>query len=131
MKKAIKKDGRNKPKFTKSNIYEKYNLNETDKKVLDYKIRFETITHEEIAAILNCDRSTVTVILNKSSVKKVLNELNGSWIEILIKNKEKAARKLIRLVENPNPAIAIRACEDILQLNKVDLSDDQPEQDPY
>ena len=131
MKKAIKKDGRNKIDVTKNSIYEKYNLNENDKKVLDYKTRFESITHEEIASILKLHRKTVTVILNKPIVKKILSELNGGWIEILIKNKDKAARKLIKLVDNPNPAIAIRACEDILQLNKVDLSDDQPEQDPY
>jgi len=118
-------------KPTKTDIYEKYNLNETDKKVLNYKTRFESITHQEIADILHLTRSHVTEILNKPVVKHFLKELEGNWIEILINAKEKAAKKLIKHVDSSNPAISIRACEQLLQLDKTELGNDKPARSPY
>ena len=126
-----KKSKDNISKVKKVYILEKYNLNETDKKVLQYKLKFENITQEEISVLVDISPVMVCKILNKPEVKNALKEFDGNWISMLINAKEKASKKMITLMNNPNPSIAIRACENILQLDKVDLTQTEDEQAPF
>lgn len=121
--------GKKKP--TKTNIFDKYKLREIDKKIIEYVLSFPKITHEEIATLTNKSRLYITERLNTPIVKQALKELEGNWIEKLLNAKEKAAKKIIKHIDNPNPAISIRACEQILQLDKLDLSNTNPEAEPY
>ena len=121
-----------KSKLTNSNFLLKYNLNKNSAKIIEFVLRFPGIKHEEIASLCGgLSRASVSVILKKQNVIDAISELEGRWFEKLIRAKTKAATKLISLIDNPNPAIAIRACEDILQLDKVELLSDAPEEDPY
>ena len=126
-----KKSKDNIAKVQKVHILEKYNLNETDKKVLQYKLKFENITQEEISVLVDISPKMVSKILNKPEVKSALKEFDGNWISMLINAKEKASKKMITLMNNSNPSIAIRACENILQLDKVDLTQTEDEQAPF
>jgi len=114
-------------KLTKTNIIEKYDLSETDKKVIQYKLQFPDITHNEIAILINSSREYVTQCFQKPPVKKALAELEdnfgANWKERIIKAKEKASKKLVKLIDSPNPAISIRAIENILQLDKQIISE--------
>lgn len=126
-----KKSKDNIAKVQKVHILEKYNLNETDKKVLQYKLKFENITQEEISVLVDISPKMVSKILNKPEVKSALKEFDGNWISMLINAKEKASKKMITLMNHKVPSIAIRACENILQLDKVDLTQTEDEQAPF
>jgi DNA-binding Lrp family transcriptional regulator len=110
----------------KQGILEKYSLTETDKKLIQYKLRFADISQVELAELLGCRRQNVSTILNKPEVKKTLKEFEGNWIEKILNAKEKAANQMIKLITNSNPAISIRACENILQLDKINNSALEP-----
>jgi len=126
-----KKSKDNIAKVRKNDILEKYKLSENDRKVLQYKLKFEKITQEEIAVLVELNPKTVGAILQKPEIKSALKEFDGNWISMLINAKEKASKKMITLMNNPNPSIAIRACENILQLDKVDLTQTEDEQAPF
>lgn len=120
-------DRKKNKKVAKSDILGKYELTETDKQVIKYKLQFPEITHEELALLLDSARQYITKCLNKPVVKKALAELEdnfgANWKDRLIKGKEKASKKLLKLIDSSNPAIAIRACEDVLQLGKLNLDE--------
>lgn len=104
-------------------IFDRYNLSETDKTAIQYRLRFPDITAGEIADLLGVTRGAVTLIFSKPAVQQTLAEFEGHWLEKLEKAKEKATNKLIRHIDNPNPAISIRACEDILGIGKQTATD--------
>jgi hypothetical protein len=112
---------------TKVDILGKYELTETDKKVIQYKLQYPEITHLELSLLIDVSRTYVTECLNKPVVKKALAELEdnfgANWKARIIAAKEKASKKLIKLIDNTNPAVSIRACENILQLDKLELDD--------
>lgn len=120
-----------KQQLEKLGIFDRYELNETDKKVIQYRLRFTDITQNEIAQLCSISDNMVSLILQKPSVKLILKEFEGDWIEMLINAKEKAAKKLIKLIDEKNPSIALRACENILQLDKIDITKTGEELAPY
>jgi len=117
----------------KQGILEKYSLTETDKKLIQYKLRFADISQVELAELLGCRRQNVNTILNKPTVKQALKEFEGNWLEKIINAKEKAANQMIKHITNSNPAISIRACENILQLEKIEMNNPNkpPPESPY
>jgi predicted transcriptional regulator len=115
----------------KLGVFEKYNLSETDKQIIQYKLRFADITQTEIALLLGITPSAVQLNLSKPAVKLALKEFEGNWIEKILNAKEKAANQMIKLITNSNPAISIRACENILQLDKLDTTKIGDELPPY
>ena len=115
----------------KQGILEKYSLTETDKKLIQYKLRFADISQVELAELLGSRRQHVSTILNQPEGKKTLKEIEGNWMEKIWNAKEKAANQMIKLITNSNPAISIRACENILQLDKLDTTKVGDELAPY
>jgi DNA replication protein DnaC len=113
---------------TKEDILSKYKLSKIDTEIISYKLQFPQITHLELSKICNCNRSHVTTRLNSEIVQKALSEFDIDWKANIIKAKNKAARKLVKHIDNPNPAISIRACEQILQLDKANISELDGEQ---
>lgn len=120
-------DKKKNSRVSKSDILEKYELTEIDKKAIQYKLQYPEITHEELALLLDSARQYITKCLNKPVVKKALAELEdnfgANWKARIIAGKEKASKKLLKLIDSSNPAVSIRACENILQLDKHDLTD--------
>jgi transcriptional regulator len=110
-----------------SSIYDfsKYNLNETDKKVLTLKL--EGKPQIQICKELQKSEKHISLICNKPEFKKAYNEISTSirksYIQTLIDAKKTAADKLVEHIGSSNPVVSIRACEQILQLDKLDLVD--------
>ena len=118
-----KKKNRKQQKFTKVHILEKYELNDNDKRIIQYKLQYPEITHEELSLLLDISREYITRRLNTPIFKKALAELSDNfgadWKKRIIAAKEKASKKLVKLIDDKNPSISIRACEQILQLDKL------------
>lgn len=119
----LKKNKSRSNAFNISAVKEKYNLSETDKSVLTYKLRFPDITNKELSLLVGVTSASITFILKKPAFKLALKDFEGDWREKLINAKEKAANQLIKLITNPNPAISIRACENIL--GKWNMGEDE------
>lgn len=120
-----------KKQLEKLGIFERYDLNETDKKVIQYKLRFPDITQNEIAQLCSISDNMVSLIFQKPSVKLILKEFEGDWLEMLVNAKEKAAKRLIKLIDSKTESIALRTCESILQLDKIDITKTGEELAPY
>lgn len=118
-----KKGRARKAQLEKIGIFERYNLNETDKNAVSYALRFPDISRQEIQELLGLSREAVRLIFNKPAVQQIIAEFEGNWLEKLEKAKDKATNRLIKHIENPNPAISIRACEDILGIGKTTATD--------
>jgi phosphoserine phosphatase len=83
-------------------------------------------------------RSMASTLLTKQNIKEYIAELtkekskeNKSWIEQLIKMREHAIPVYRGLLNSDNELIRFRVCESLFQLDKIDLSDDKPEQDNF
>ena len=112
-----------------------YELTETDKSVLNLLIKFPEVSKTELAKRLNLGREHFSKITNKPAFKRAFNDIHNeeikTWIQVIIDARKKASLKLVEHIDNENPYVSIRATENILQLDKLDLSDDSPEQSPY
>jgi hypothetical protein len=64
----------------------------------------------------------------KDNLDIIGTDIQGNWQDRLNKVKEIAADKLIKLINNSNPHISLKACELILQLDKINLNDGDFEQ---
>lgn len=127
MAKTSKKFKKVQPEFDLSD----YELNETDKKIFQIKHEYPDLTQVQIAAMLGISFEQVSKIVNKPAYKQADAEFNKDWIQKLLDARAKAADKLIEHIDNDNASISIRACEDVLQIDKIDLSQTGDEQRPY
>lgn len=86
----------------------------------------------------SCANVTASKLLTKTNIKAYIAELeaekhkqNKSWIEQLILMREDAIPVYRALLQSPNDNIRKGVCESLFQLDKIDLSDDKPEQDNF
>lgn len=70
--------------------------------------------------------NTSSLLLKKSKIIKYIDEIKKpqdearkNYIELINDSREYAAEKLISLMDCPIPAIAMRACENVLRLDKI------------
>ena len=115
-------------KFTFEDFTE---LNETDKQVFILFTQHPELTQVEISKILNLDAAYITKIKQKPAFQRAMNEFNQNWIDRIINMRYDAVNKLKDLLNSENPSIAIRAVENILQLDKVDITKTGDELEPY
>lgn len=112
-----------------------YKLTENEKKVLIHFIKYPALNQVEISKMLNFNQDTVSRIKRRPEFQRAYNDFCTSeaktWIQILIDARKKASLKLVKHIDSDNDNTSIRAIENILQLDKLDLSDDSPEQSPY
>ena len=108
---------------TKRYILEKYELSDIDKNIIKYKLQFPEITHEELALLLDTQRSYITKRFNTPAVKKAMAELEDNfgadWVARVIKAREKASKKLVKLLDDKNSNIVLKAIENILPLKDL------------
>jgi hypothetical protein len=106
-------------------------LNETDKKVFLLFTQHPELTQTEIGKILNLHVPYITAIKQKPAFQRAMNEFNQNWIDRIIDMRYEAVNKLKDLLNSENQSIAIRAVENILQLDKVDITKTGDELEPY
>lgn len=78
-------------------------------------------------------RTLAARILAKVDIKQHIEKLkeerkekNKSYLDTITEARDRAAQRLVELMDSNVASIAIRACENILQLDKADIS---PKQD--
>lgn len=126
--KNLKKSEINGNKFTFEDFTD---LNETDKKVFLLFTQHPELTQIEIAKILKLQVPYITAIKQKPAFQRAMKEFNQNWIDRIIDMRYDAVNKLKDLLNSENPSIAIRAVENILQLDKVDITKSGDELEPY
>jgi len=101
-------------------------------KVLELTLQVPHKTQLQIAKELKMSRQRISQIQQSEEFKKRLEEHNKSWLDIILEARPKAAKVLIDLLSSEHPNIAIRAAENILQLDKIDTTaHDGEELPPY
>ena len=123
-----KKSQDNPKEFTFEDFTE---LNETDKKVFLLLTQHPELTQIQISKILNLDSAHVNKIKQKPAFQRAMNEFNQNWIDRIIDMRYDAVNKLKDLLNSENQSIVIRAVENILQLDKVDITKTGDELEPY
>ena len=108
-----------------------YKLSRTDKKVFHLLIEHPELTQIEVAEKLNMTPHWICKRIGKPGFQQALNDFETEWVQIILRGKYKAARKLLLLIDCKNSMVSLRACEDILQLNKVDLFNTVAELDNF
>lgn len=104
-----------------------YELNDTDKTVFKLQLEYPELTQKQLSKLVNLTESQLSRIVNKPAYEKAKEEFDKSWIEILLKGKHKASRKMLELIDNDNPRIALDASKAILQLDDIKRDSDKPD----
>lgn len=115
-------------------------LNEKQKRFCDEYVIDYNATQSAIRAgySANSARITASKLLTKANIQKYIAELtsekkkeNKSWIDQLILMREEAIPIYRGLLNSDNDLIKFRVCESLFQLDKIDLTSDEPEQDNF
>jgi len=103
-----------------------------ENKILELALSVPHKNDTQIAKELGISAKQVGRIKAKESFKKQLQESQKTWLDIIFEARPKAAKVLIDLLGSEHPNIAIRAAENILQLDKIDTTaHDGEELPPY
>lgn len=115
-------------------------LNEKQKRFCDEYIVDYNATQAAIRAGYSgkTARNIASNLLTKVHIQKYIAELtsekkkeNKSWIDQLILMREEAVPIYRGLLNSDNELIRFRVCESLFQLDKIDLTSDEPEQDNF
>lgn len=111
---AVKKSPQSK-KVEESRINpDDFNLSETDRKILDYKLRFPELTQKQIASFLDIGEQWVSHRVNTPAFKEAHRYYTQAATEIIVESKNEAARTLRELLNCSNDNVRLRAAEAIL-----------------
>ena len=103
-----------------------------ENKILELSLSVPHKNDTQIAKELGISAKQVGRIKAKESFKKQLQDSQKTWLDIILEARPKAAKVLIDLLSSEHPNIAIRAAENILQLDKIDTTaHDGEELPPY
>lgn len=113
----------------------KYGLNDTERNVFKSLIQSPEIKQGILAQQIGINQKHFSRIKAKPEFKRAYEDFKKqdakSWIQILIDARQHASNKLIEHIDSENPTISIRAIENVLQLDKLDLSQTEDEESPY
>ena len=101
--------------------FEGFILNKTDKQVLTLKL--EGKSNNDIAKELNKTYQTISVICNKPEFIRAFDTFYKTYLQIILDNRIKAVNKVIEHIDSTNPVVSIRACEDIVQFDKIERTE--------
>lgn len=87
----------------------------------------EKTAHVQANRLLKLDKVQEYV----KQLQKEYKQDNISWIEELIKLRNEAVPVFRGLLSSRNDMVRLRVCEQLFQLDKLDLSDDKPEEDNF
>lgn len=115
-------------------------LNEKQKRFCDEYVIDYNATQSAIRAGYS-EKTAYSIgqrMLKKVEIQKQIAELttekkkeNKSWIDQLILMREEAIPVYRGLLNSDNELIKFRVCESLFQLDKIDLTSDEPEQDNF
>lgn len=103
-----------------------YLVDDTDRRILALMVRYPGIRHAAIADVVGVTKSMVGKRVGRPAFKAALQDLEETADSVLQGAAQKAARKIVKLIDAEDGNIAIQACKIALhqQLAKsqVDLS---------
>jgi hypothetical protein len=112
-----------------------YELNDTDTNVFRLLTQYPEVTQNELARQLGITVAQFSKIKAKPAFRKAYNDFKDeeskTWLQVLIDARKKASLKLIEHIDSENVNASIRAIENVLQLDKLDLSQTEDEESPY
>jgi hypothetical protein len=94
------------PKFA-----DPYVLDELDKAIIKHVIDFPWEKKHAIAAKFKLSSKQLYLRLKKPAMKKAFDDLFQKTLEIIEKNNNLAFRRLARLINDPDPWVALKAIE--------------------
>jgi len=115
-------------------------LNEKQKRFCDEYVIDYNATQSAIRAGYSekTARTIASNLLTKIDIQKYIAELtserkkeNKSWIDQLILMREEAIPVYRGLLNSDSDMVRVRVCESLFQLDKLDLTSDEPEQDNF
>lgn len=84
-------------------------LDPVDILILEHVLLRPYLTQAEIGDLVGLGREAVNIRINSDKLKRAVAEAGRSALEIFEQNKARAARKLGKLIDDPDSRIAIRA----------------------
>lgn len=88
-----------------------YELDDIDRNIIKYLSIYPEMTSTTLGQILNLNSQTIRNHRNKPAVKYAMQIQQQTTDEILEKCAKKAGERLIELIADPNPLIALAACK--------------------
>ena len=104
----------NKSKKVKAEVVKPYSeLDELDNRILRFKIEYPGATLADIADALNNVRSAEAIAqrIKRPAFVKAMEDVQMTAWDVLVKVQGLAARRLMRLVGDPDAKVSIKACE--------------------
>jgi DNA-binding Lrp family transcriptional regulator len=111
------RENKESPKLTQTDIEEVdlyAELDDLDRKIIKIKTAEPKLNISEIAKRLDLHRTTVSNHLEKEKVKRYLDIISKSALDVLLDAQKDAAMRLIRLTMSSDEKIILGACKEIL-----------------
>jgi len=100
---------------TDENLQLETNLNELDKKIVEFKIENPAITNQEIADRLGLSRVTISKHFNSEGVQNYLKEHHLTTLDRFTDIREKALTRIEELIESSEDKVAVIACREFIR----------------
>lgn len=97
-----------------SNGKRKGELDELDMEILRHVLAKPTIPMMELQQLVGINRVSLWKRMGNEKFKETLREYQKSALEIIQSAREKAARKLVKLIDSKSDQVARDACRDII-----------------
>jgi DNA-binding Lrp family transcriptional regulator len=100
-----------------------YILDETDHKLLKHIIEFPQTSFKELGKIIGMSANGVRKRYKKPAFQKALEDIKSETWDLIRRAQNLAARRLMKLVQDSDKKVALRACELIMQplLSKAEV----------
>lgn len=117
--------------FRRNPDLSKYDLNDTDKKVLLLKL--VNTKQIDIAKKLKRKETHISDICKKpefqKAYKELTTEIEKTFIQTLIDARPEAAKRYVGLIQSRNEPIVARVCENLIQFDKLNLDESEENND--
>lgn len=90
-----------------SDILSKYELDQIDRKILELRLKYPTISDSEIAHLIGMTRKQVNKRKNKKAFQDALNQFTEEPISILNRAMNKAARVVARALDSADERLKV------------------------
>jgi len=99
------------PKNNENKIKYLYELDDIDRQIIKYLSIYPEMTSATLGQILNLNSQTVRNHRNKPAVRYAMQIQLQTTDEILEECAKKAGKRLLELIADPNPLVALAACK--------------------
>lgn len=94
-------------------IFDKYDLNDTDKRVLGIKLKVPQAKSDEVAAHVGVSAARVRTIWSKPAFKDAINEYRAAWIDRLPSMQDEALRILQNYMRTGDPNLRVKVALEV------------------